>query len=811
MSIFMTFVLMLGSSYNVGASSSFGEQFLQSGKKEFGANILDEQGGIAYEITITDDTSSVGQESHSEATMPMANPALTESPISLNALTRPMKYYGVDRGSPYTDANYATLAQHAVKTIIVDTFINDANNSTSAKWSHIKTLAAQYNFNYVIWPNQGGDVPGCGWETPFNSPQNGDYIWRVTTMLDSFTTDPHFIGMISAHEPMWNTSTCKTSISDMTSIKTQLKNYMQTKGRTDFKVWNYIDNVSDLKNMPGFVSADIERVMDVAVTWQHCFGGAEGTCTGAKNKIIADRALIDNAGLNGKVDLVYLFQTFATGGGYSMPTLTDMQTWDCQFIATNALDGFMYYTWGAWYSTDLSDHPELWPEMNRVYDSCVNQAPDTSAPAVLSSVRDNVNPTSAISVDFIVTFSESVTGVTADDFFSTTSGVSGAAVSGLSGSGSVYTVTVNTGTGNGTIRLDVVDNNSIVDTASNPLGGADVGDGNFTGGEIYTITKPIAPTSKWTGDFSYAQGWRTDLHPRTNGDVNGDGKDDLVGFGYGGIFVSLSNGTQFLSISKWSGDYSYDQGWRIELHPRMVGDVNGDGKDDVVGYGSGGAWVALSDGSQFLPVSSWTTDFSYVQGWRTDLHPRAVGDMNGDGKDDLIGFGYGGIFVALSDGTKFLPVAKWSGDYSYDQGWRIELHPRMVGDVNGDGKDDVVGYGSGGVWVALSDGSKFLTVTKWTDDFSYAQGWRTDLHPRVVGDMNGDGKDDLIGFGYGGVFVSLSDGAKFLPVSKWSGDYSYDQGWRIELHPRMVGDVNGDLKEDVVGYGTGGAWISVGQ
>ena len=145
--------------------------------------------------------------------------------------------------------------------------------------SHIKALAAQYNFNYVIWPNQGGDVPGCGWETPFNSPQNGDYIWRVTTMLDSFTTDPHFIGMISAHEPMWNTSTCKTSISDMASIKTQLKNYMQTKGRNDFKVWNYIDNVSDLKNMPGFVSADIERVMDVAVTWQHCFGGAEGTCS----------------------------------------------------------------------------------------------------------------------------------------------------------------------------------------------------------------------------------------------------------------------------------------------------------------------------------------------------------------------------------------------------------------------------------------------------------------------------------------------------------------------------------------------------
>ena len=329
--------------------------------------------------------------------------------------------------------------------------------------------------------------------------------------------------------------------------------------------------------------------------------------------------------------------------------------------------------------------------------------PTTFSPTVASSLRVISSPTDAASVKFNVTFSENVTGVSVDDFSLTnTIGQAGATVSGVSGSGSVYTVTVNTGSPNGTIRLDVMDNNSIVDTASNPLGGVTVGDGNFTGGETYLIIKPLAATSKWTGDFSYAQGWRTDLHPRTTGDVNGDGKDDLVGFGYGGIFVSLSNGTQFLPVSKWSGDYSYDQGWRIELHPRMVGDMNGDGKDDVVGYGSGGAWVALSDGSKFLTVTKWTSDFSYAQGWRTDLHPRVVGDMNGDGKDDLIGFGYGGVFVSLSDGTKFLPVSKWSGDYSYDQGWRIELHPRMVGDVNGDLKEDVVGYGSGGVWIAIA-------------------------------------------------------------------------------------------------------------
>jgi hypothetical protein len=443
-------------------------------------NTVGELGGKKDEIINTKDSENRSLRDSIQAKSP------------LSGLTRPMKYYGVDRGSPFTDSNYSTLAQHSVKTIIVDTFINNASNSSSAKWSNIKALAAKYNFNYVIWPNQGGDVSGCGWETPFNSPQNGDYIWRVTEMLDSFATDPHFIGMISAHEPMWNTSTCKTSISDMASIKTQLKNYMRTKGRTDFKVWNYIDNVSDLKNMPGFVSADIERVMDVAVTWQHCFGGAEGTCSNAKNKIVADRALINNAGLDGKVELVYLFQTFATSGGYSMPTLADMQAWDCQFIATNALDGFMYYTWGAWYSTDLINHPELWPEMNRVYNSCIN----SEGPKVVSSKRADSNPTNASSVNFIVTFSENVTGMDMagpvfDDFTLTTTGVTGTSIAKITGSGSDYTVTVNAGSGSGTIRLDVIDNNSIMDTSSNPLGGPIKGDGSFSNGEIYIIAPVI--------------------------------------------------------------------------------------------------------------------------------------------------------------------------------------------------------------------------------------------------------------------------------------------------------------------------------
>ncbi|MBK8821818.1 MAG: S-layer homology domain-containing protein [Anaerolineales bacterium] len=127
------------------------------------------------------------------------------------------------------------------------------------------------------------------------------------------------------------------------------------------------------------------------------------------------------------------------------------------------------------------------------------EAPDTTAPTVTSSARASTNPTSSTSVNFTVTFSEPVTGVDLTDFSLTTSGVSTAAVSGISGSGSVYAVGVNTGVGSGTIRLDVLDNDSILDSGLNPLSAG------FTVGESYTVSKTAiftdVPYSYWANSY----------------------------------------------------------------------------------------------------------------------------------------------------------------------------------------------------------------------------------------------------------------------------------------------------------------------
>ncbi len=122
---------------------------------------------------------------------------------------------------------------------------------------------------------------------------------------------------------------------------------------------------------------------------------------------------------------------------------------------------------------------------------------DRTAPAVSSIARNGASPTALASVSWTVTFSESVAGVDAADFALVQSGVSGAAITAVTGSGTTYTVTASTGTGTGALGLNLADNDSIIDAASNPLGGAGAGNGDFIG-ETYLIVTPLTVTASPT-------------------------------------------------------------------------------------------------------------------------------------------------------------------------------------------------------------------------------------------------------------------------------------------------------------------------
>jgi hypothetical protein len=319
--------------------------------------------------------------------------------------------------------------------------------------------------------------------------------------------------------------------------------------------------------------------------------------------------------------------------------------------------------------------------------------------------------------------------------------------------------------------------------------------------------------SRWTRDYSHNNGfWRSDKHLRLLGDVNGDGKQDIVGFGDAGVYSSLSTGFSFGQARFVVNEFGYNQGWRIANHPRVLADVNGDGKQDIVGFANEGVYVSLSTSTATAPAFStatrWLENFGVNQGWQVAKHPRFLADANGDGRQDVVGFGDAGVWTALSTGSGFGQASFVLADFGYNAGgFRVELHPRFLADVNGDGRQDVVAINNDSVWVSLSTGSGFGSAGLWLPgSFAPNQGWRVDRHPRFLADINADGKRDIVGFGDAGVWVSLSTGSSFTAASFVLADFGYDQAWRIGKNPRFLADMSGDGKQDIVAFGDAGIW-----
>lgn len=124
----------------------------------------------------------------------------------------------------------------------------------------------------------------------------------------------------------------------------------------------------------------------------------------------------------------------------------------------------------------------------QVYDIDLGGAGTPTPPIVTSVVRATGSPSAGPVVVFVVTFSEAVTGVDLPDFQLTVTGnLATPSINAVTGAGSTYTVAVATGTGIGTIRLDVVDDDTIRDDESTPLGGVGTGNGGFATGEVYQI------------------------------------------------------------------------------------------------------------------------------------------------------------------------------------------------------------------------------------------------------------------------------------------------------------------------------------
>jgi hypothetical protein len=306
------------------------------------------------------------------------------------------------------------------------------------------------------------------------------------------------------------------------------------------------------------------------------------------------------------------------------------------------------------------------------------------------------------------------------------------------------------------------------------------------------------------------------------GDVNGDNFDDIIVIGwdyYAETTVARvwHGGTGGLGASNRAADWTATVGGGIGFLARGIGDVNGDGWDDVMlgthnydgsftDQGAVYVWYGSATGlgpSGTVANADWSAfggQASAYFGWAGD----GVGDLNGDGYDDLAVGAYGYDSGETNEGAVFVWYGSASGlgligspgnaDWSAESNAvsaQLGYSLRPAGDVNGDGYADLIAgayaypVASGGgtlaaagawfVWLGSAAGLGNAGTPGNSDFAGYgdqAQG-RLGRDDVAAGDVNGDGFSDIFAAAYmydmgetdeGVVFGYYSPRRLFLPL-----------------------------------------------
>jgi len=269
--------------------------------------------------------------------------------------------------------------------------------------------------------------------------------------------------------------------------------------------------------------------------------------------------------------------------------------------------------------------------------------------------------------------------------------------------------------------------------------------------------------------YAIENGWRVDWKCKINapdtymspelGDINGDGNYEVI-VSSDNIFESNNSGLRIIDkdgnlIAEWKNPEG-----GFPLGEARAADINGDGKDEIlVGLlgddKRGNDLYALSYNDGGIKTLWKYQAYSWVQ------YPSAVADINNDGKSEIIFTSHDMCIYCLnSDGNLIWKyVTKGGLQPIYPGGFRRLLFNPTVYDVNDDGYKEII------VTACLYDKPNWSAV--YCLDHNGKLIWKFEpghsiFGPVAIGDLDNDGKVDMVFGDINGTIYALKNNGKLL-------------------------------------------------
>ncbi|MFK4087574.1 RICIN domain-containing protein [Kribbella sp. NPDC020789] len=296
--------------------------------------------------------------------------------------------------------------------------------------------------------------------------------------------------------------------------------------------------------------------------------------------------------------------------------------------------------------------------------------------------------------------------------------------------------------------------------------------------------------------------------PSVRGDSNGDGKADVTavfdhGFGRTGIWNIVSAGSSFYT-GTMAWDTGEGTGFSLAKVKPVQGDFDGDGRTDMAVFRSGAGgrmWLYKlpSDGNEYQnPPAVWTTETAT---WQLNTARVVAGDVDGDGKDDIV------VQNAGTGDNWQAQVFRAADDFAVPVSWVAAAAGNtwsrsapLVVDIDKDGKADLLSVRNlTGCQTAVdlyrSTGTAFAAATTIYD--SGPDGFCWDKSRFTVADPDGNGRDDIVALTENspndGMLVVFSSNGSQLTKADWRQVI----GLELAKVTLVSGDYDGDRLDDI--------------